>query len=179
MALTLPEFIARWQASTLTERSASHQHFLNLCEVLGQPQPAAADQTGAWYTFEKGVVKTGGGQGFADVWLRGHFAWEYKGKGKSLDAAYQQLLQYREDLDNPPLLIVCDLNRFEVHTNFTNTAKRVYAFTLADLTSNEPLPGATLRALDVLRACWDDPERLRPARTTAQVTEQAAAEFAR
>jgi hypothetical protein len=69
--LTLPELIRRWQSATLTERSAAQQHFTNLCDVLGQPQPAAADQAGTFYTFEKGVAKTGGGQGFADVWLRG------------------------------------------------------------------------------------------------------------
>src|SRR5207253_1448333 len=32
---------------------------------------------------------------------------------------------------------------------------------------------------EVLRACWDDPDRLRPDRVAARVTEQAAAEFAR
>src|SRR5207249_8074679 len=78
--LSLPDLIARWQAATLTERSAAQQHFLDLCHVLGQPTPASVDQAGTFYTFEKGVTKTGGGQGFADVWLRGHFAWEYKGK---------------------------------------------------------------------------------------------------
>ena len=57
-----------------------------------------------------------------NVWRRGHFAWEYKGKHKDLAAAYKQLLDYREDLENPPLLVVCDMNRFEVHTNFTATA---------------------------------------------------------
>lgn len=123
--LTLPEFIARWQAAELSERQAAQSHFTQLCQVLGQPSPAEVDMAGASYAFEKGVAKTGGGKGFADVWMRGHFAWEYKGRHKSLDAAYQQLLQYREDLENPPLLVVCDLNRFEVHTNFTDTIKRV------------------------------------------------------
>ena len=51
-------------------------------------------------------------------------AWEYKGKHKDLNAAYQQLLQYREGLENPPLLVVCDLDRFEVHTNYTNTQNK-------------------------------------------------------
>jgi len=70
--------------------------------MLGHPAPAAADQEGTFYTFEKGVQKTGGGQGFADVWLRGHFAWEYKKRQANLDAAYRQLLTYRENLENPP-----------------------------------------------------------------------------
>jgi hypothetical protein len=142
--LTPQEFIARWAATTLTERSASQSHFIDLCDLLGQPRPAASDQAGAFYTFEKGVSKAGGGKGFADVWLRGHFAWEYKGKHKDLSAAYKQLLLYRDDLDNPPLLVLCDLDRFEVHTNFTNTAKQVYAFGLADLASAVPTPSSPL-----------------------------------
>jgi hypothetical protein len=131
--LTVPEFVARWQRSTLKERAAAQPHFIDLCEVLGERTPTEADQEGSTYTFEKGVKKTSGGDGFADVWMRGHFAWEYKGKHKGLNEAYQQLLQYREDLENPPLLVVCDLERFEVHTNYTNTQKQVYAFDLADL----------------------------------------------
>jgi hypothetical protein len=101
MALTIAEFVARWQRSTLSERAATQPHFIDLCEILGERSPTEADQKGSTYTFEKGVMKTSGGDGFADVWMRGHFAWEYKGKHKDLGAAYQQLLQYREHLDNP------------------------------------------------------------------------------
>ena len=52
--LTPQEFIAKWQRANLTERSACQQHFLDLCDLLGQPKPAAADPDGAWYTFEQG-----------------------------------------------------------------------------------------------------------------------------
>ena len=38
---------------------------------------------------------------------------------------YQQLLQYKDALENPPLLVVCDLDRCEVRTNFTNTVQRI------------------------------------------------------
>ncbi|MDQ6694707.1 MAG: N-6 DNA methylase, partial [Chloroflexota bacterium] len=179
MPLTLPDFVARWQASTRTERSGAQEHFLDLCDVLGQQHPAEVDPGGTSFTFEKGAAKSGGGGGFADVWKRSAFAWEYKGKHKDLTAAYKQLLQYREDLENPPLLIVCDFNRFEVHTNFTGTIKRVYAFTLDDLLSPAPLEESNLSALDVLRAAFASPERLRPQQTVSQVTEKAAQEFAR
>ena len=121
MPLSLAEFVTRWKASTLTERAAAQSHFIDLCEVLHQPHPAAADQTGDSYTFEKHVSTAEGGKGFADVWKRGCFAWEYKGKHKDLRAAYLQLEKYREDLENPPLLVVCDQDRFEVHTNFTGS----------------------------------------------------------
>ena len=120
--MTPQDFIAKWKRSQLTERSAAQQHFLDLCDLLGQAKPAAADPDGAWYTFERGVNKTGGGKGWADVWMREHFGWEYKGKDRDLPEAYKQLLRYREDLENPPLLVVCEMDRFEVHTNFTNTA---------------------------------------------------------
>jgi len=114
-----------------------------------------------------------------DVWMRGYFAWEYKGKHKNLEAAYLQLLQYREDLENPPLLIVGDLDRFEVYTNYTNTLKQIYKFTLADLISNQPTATCKLPPVEVLRSIFTDPPRLKPGQTTAQVTEAAAAQFSR
>ena len=176
--VTVPAFIAKWSASRRTERAAAQEHFIDLCRLLGEQTPNEADPTGEDYAFEKGATKTSGGQGWADVWKRGRFAWEYKGKHANLRAAYQQLLQYREDLDNPPLLVVCDLDRFEVHTNFTGTAKRVHAFNLADLAAPVATDASTLPPLDVLRAVFTEPERLRPERTAEYVTEQAAAEFA-
>lgn len=168
--MTPQEFVAKWRRVALTERSAAQQHFLDLCELLGHPKPAAADPDGTSYTFERGARKTDGGQGWADVWKKDFFAWEYKGKHKDLAAAYRQLLQYREDLDNPPLLVVCDLDRFEVHTNFTNTTKKVYAFGLDELDRPENLA--------VLRAVFGNPEALRPGQTTEDVTKEVAGRFA-
>nr|CAA9268985.1 hypothetical protein AVDCRST_MAG63-2838 [uncultured Armatimonadetes bacterium] len=34
---TLPEFAATWARSTLTERAAAQQHFLDLCKVWASP----------------------------------------------------------------------------------------------------------------------------------------------
>src|SRR5260370_3582257 len=166
--MTTQELIAKWKRSQLTERSAAKQDFLDLCELLGKPKPGAADPDGAWYTFARGVNTPGGGKGGADVWMRQKFAWEYKGKDRDLPEAYKQLLRYREDLENPPLLVVCDMDRFEVHTNFTNTVKRVYAFDLDNFGEPENLdvllrlaasPG---RYLDRLPA-MDAPQWLHPA----------------
>jgi type II restriction/modification system DNA methylase subunit YeeA len=179
MPLSLAEFVERWKAVTLTERAAAQSHFIDLCEVLHQPHPAAADHTGESFTFEKPVSKLHGGKGFADVWKRGYFAWEYKGKHKDLAAAYHQLADYRDDLENPPLLVVCDMDIFEVHTNFTGTQTRVYKFALADLLTSAPTPNCALPPLEVLRALFTDPGELRPEAAAARVTEQAAAEFAK
>jgi hypothetical protein len=35
--MTPQEFIAKWQAVTLSERSACQQHVLDFCDLLGQP----------------------------------------------------------------------------------------------------------------------------------------------
>ncbi|MFP3870821.1 MAG: FAD-dependent oxidoreductase, partial [Syntrophobacteria bacterium] len=75
------------------------EHFIDLCRMLGHPTPAEADPEGRRFTFEAGATKQRGGQGWADVWKKGYFAWEYKGKHADLDRAYQQLLQYREALE--------------------------------------------------------------------------------
>ena len=103
--MTVTDFIAKWKGATLTERAGAQEHFLDLCELLQHPKPAEADPAGQSFTFEKGAAKHSGGEGWADVWKKGFFAWEYKGKKKDLGAAYDQLLQYREALENPPLQI--------------------------------------------------------------------------
>lgn len=54
--------------------------------------PAAPAST---YTIERGISKSDGGEGWADVRKRSYFGWEHKGKHKDLSAAYKQLLQYR------------------------------------------------------------------------------------
>jgi type II restriction/modification system DNA methylase subunit YeeA len=177
--LSLPEFVERWKASTLSERAAAQSHFIDLCEVLGHPHPAAADQTGESFTFEKHVSTDDAGKGYADVWKRGFFGWEYKGKHRDLNAAYRQLLRYREDLENPPLLVTCDQERFEIHTNFTGTRPLVYSFTLDDLLTTAPSATCALPPLEVLRAVFTNPELLRPEAAQARVTEHAASEFAK
>ena len=151
--------------------------------MLGQPHPAAADGIGERFTFEKPVSKVYGGYGFADVWRRDHFAWEYKEsrgkKHKDLKAAYRQLNDYREDLGNPPLLVVCDLDRFQIHTNFTSTQKRIYEFDLDGLGRNQITATCPLPPLEVLRSLFDNTDALRPNRTDAHVTQEAAKVFSR
>ena len=168
--MTPQEFIAKWRDVELKERSASQSHFNDLCRLLGVPDPVAADPTGEWFTFEKGRHKSSGGEGWADVWRKDCFAWEYKGKRKDLDAAFTQLRQYTLALDNPPLLIVSDMDRIRIHTNWTNTVHKIHIITLDDLTD------AAMR--DMLRHAFTDPERLKPEKTRQLLTEEAAQHFA-
>lgn len=167
--MTPQDFIAKWKSVELKERSASQSHFNDLCRLLGIEEPTTADPKGEWFTFEKGASKTSGGEGWADVWRKDCFAWEYKGKRKNLDAAFDQLLRYSVALDHPPLLIVSDMDQILIHTNWTNTVQKVYALTLDDL-----LDGGKR---DLLKNAFVDPERLKPAKTRQVLTEDAAKKF--
>ncbi len=171
--MTPGEFAAKWRGVETSERASAHSHFLDLCALLGEPGPTEADPTGSWYAFEKGAEKLDGGDGFADVWKKGCFAWEYKGKRKDLKAAYRQLVGYKDALENPPLLVVSDLERIEVRTNFTNLSPKLYTVTLDDLAAPDPS-----EALRILRAVFTEPEALRPHIDRAELTEEAARRFA-
>ena len=168
--MTPREFIAKWRASELKERSASQEHFIDLCRLLGEPTPAEDDPTGERYCFERGARKDTGGDGWADVWKRHHFAWEYKGRHANLDDAFNQLRQYALALENPPLLIVSDMVRFRIRTNWTNCVSETHEFGLDDL--------ADAANCDKLKWALSDPERLRPGESRQALTERAAATFA-
>ena len=167
--MTPDAFIRKWRDATLKERSAAQEHFIDLCRLLDEPTPAEADPTGQWFTFEYGATKAGGGNGWADIWRRARFGWEYKGKGKDLQAAFKQLQLYAPALEYPPLLIVCDIDSIVIHTAFTGTVPTVRVITLDDL--RDP------KARQVLKWAFTDPERLRPGQTTAALTESAAGRF--
>jgi type II restriction/modification system DNA methylase subunit YeeA len=179
--MTAAEFKKKWARYQGKESSAYQEHFSDLCRLLGQPTPAEADPSGSEsFCFQKRVVKDAelfdlhetpdasepNERGFADVWKKGCFAWEYKGKKKNLDEAYKQLLRYRESLLNPPLLVVCDFDRYIIRTNFNGTVQETHEFTNDQIDRPENLR--------ILRALFEDPDFLKPQRTTAQVTENLA-----
>ena len=86
-----------------------------------------------------------------------------------LDAAFGQLRLYALALENPPLLIVSDMQRFRIRTNWTNCVSKTYEFGLDDL--------ADAATRDRLKWAFSDPERLRPDETRQLLTERAAAAF--
>lgn len=168
--MTPHEFVSKWRGVELKERSASQSHFNDLCALLGLLDPVSADPQGEWFTFEKGASKTTGGDGWADVWRKECFAWEYKGPHANLQKAFAQLLQYSVALKNPPLLIASDMDVIRVHTNWTNTVQEVHDFTLDDL-----LDGAVRERL---KQAFVDPEAFKPQKTRQALTEETAREFA-
>ncbi len=172
--MTPDEFVQKWAGTSLGEKQSYQAHFMDLCRLVGHETPAGDGKTAAGKTFQfEPTVQTGQGRhGFADVWLQDHFAIEYKApkKYKDLDAAYQQLLDYREALNNPPLLVVTDINNWEIHSNFPNTQKRVYRFTHADIAGDK-------RVLGWLNDLFHAPQRLNPRVNSEQVTREAAKAF--
>lgn len=163
------DFIAKWSDATLRERQGSQEHFIDLCHLLGQPTPAEDDPHGERYCFERGATKAGGGDGWADVWRRGCFGWEYKGPHKDLNAAFRQLSIYASALENPPYLVVSDMARIVIHTNWTNTVSQIHELTLEDL--REP------HKLDLLRQVFEGSDRLRPSQSPQELTAKVAARF--
>ncbi|MCA3439352.1 MAG: class I SAM-dependent DNA methyltransferase [Rhodobacter sp.] len=167
--MTPHDFITKWSRSPRNEHQDAQAHFIDLCHLLGVEDPAKADPAHDWFTFEKGASKTSGGRGWADVWRRGCFGWEYKSLGGDLKRAYTQLLNYSGALESPPLLIVSDMDVIEIHTNWTNTVQKVHTLRLPDL--------ADAANRDLLRHCFLDPDRLKPAKTRQMLTEDAAQKF--
>lgn len=172
MTLTPQDFVSKWKRVEARERQSAQEHFLDLCQLVGHPTPNDYDPSGTQFAFELGATKSGGGQGWADVAKLGYFGWEYKGKDNrdsDLNNAYNQLLRYRDALQNPPLLIVSDINTIIIRTNYTNLPTKTIKLTLDDL--------LTLDGLKTLKAIFFNPDELKPKQTVEYVTEEAAKQF--
>ena len=167
--MTPQDFIRKWKPVALTERATAQEHFLDLCRLVEHPTPAEDDPAGDHFTFEKGVPKTGGGEGWADVWKKGFFAWEYKKKKRDLGKALEQLTLYASGLENPPLHVACDTHIFRIETRWTNEAPARYEFELEELAD----PINFQRLHDV----FHNPEALRSGRTREVLTREAADKF--
>jgi type II restriction/modification system DNA methylase subunit YeeA len=166
--MTPREFIEKWRDNPLKERASYQLHFIDLCALLGVPTPSPSSHE--TYCFERGAARTGAGQGWADVWKKGSFGFEYKATRRNLGEALKQLMTYALALDNPPLLVVCDTNIIEIHTHFTNAPSEVHTIALEDIA--EP------SNLDKLRWLFTDPDKFHPQRTISEITEEAAGKFA-
>ena len=123
--MTPGAFIAKWRASELKGSSAAQERFIDLCRMLGEPTPAEADPTGETYCFERGARKDTGGDGWADVWKRGCFAWEFKAQRADLDVAFNQLRQYALALECQSALNIAPLSACNVDP-FGDARRRSY-----------------------------------------------------
>ena len=115
------EFVAKWSRLQQKETALYASHFDDVCRLVGHATPseygARHDPAGEHFSFQTTTVKADGRKGFADVYFRNHFIWEYKGPHADLGKAYRQLQLYREALNNPPLLITSDIRTIAVLDN--------------------------------------------------------------
>ena len=84
-------------------------------------------------SFEEPVKKLGNKQGFIDLFWKGVLLVEHKSRGKSLDRAYTQALDYFpgiKERDLPKFVLVSDFERFHLYDLEQNTQ---HEFELKDL----------------------------------------------
>lgn len=164
-------FLKKWgpggKSSKLSEKAGAQAHFIDLCVLLRVDTPHDPDN----YCFERHFRKKGvDTAGYADVWKRGCFAWEYKAPKGNLGKALEQLLQYALSLDNPPLLVVSNRDSIEVHTHFTGQRSERLVYPHASLA--DPQVQFDLRQIFV------NPDYFRRDGQSREITERAASVFA-
>ena len=192
------DFILRWSEASGSER-ANYQLFVHeLCRLLDlpSPDPARDDTRDNAYVFERRVSFAHGdgstSAGYIDCYRRGAFVLEAKkiragaatkGFDDALMRARAQAEGYARALPaaegRPPFLVVVDVGHvIELYAEFTRSGAtytpfpdaRSHRVRLADLRD------AALR--ERLRLLWLDPMALDPARASAKVTREVAAQLA-
>lgn len=117
---------SRTWSDAANEDSEAKPFWIAFFEIFGITDKRVA-------TFELNVKKHGGGHGFVDLFWPGMLLVEQKSRGKSLDAAFKQALDYFPGIserDLPQIIIVCDFAHFRVHKLATG---ETYEFALKDL----------------------------------------------
>jgi hypothetical protein len=172
------EFVAKWSRLQQKETALYASHFDDVCRLVGHATPtehaARHDPEGKTFSFQTSTVKADGQKGFADVFFRDHFIWEYKGVHADLNKAYRQLQLYREALFNPPLLITSDLRTIHIYSNFTNRPTVETVVTLDDIAAKD---GGAGPGVDVLRRVFFHPDSFRPDATRETITRATADTF--
>jgi hypothetical protein len=195
-------FLAKWVGSEGANSSHRSCFLLELCEALEvpRPDPATGDPERDRYCFERSaaVVVEGGGTSTGKIDLYKHDCFVLEAK-QGCDAgrrpgsagrrgtpswhnrmrdAYGQARSYASRLRRPPpFLLVCDIGHcFDLYAAFDGTTdyrefpdgRRSRIF-LADLAEHREL----------LRAIFEDPRSLDPARRKLRVTREIAGDVAR
>ncbi len=103
-------FVNEWKDES-RERAESQTFWNQFFEIFGITRRRVA-------TFDQPAIKSDGGEGFIDLFWKGRLVVEHKSRGKDLDKAYSQALDYFasfEEKDLPRYVIVTDFARFRVY----------------------------------------------------------------
>src|SRR5512143_2179221 len=121
-------FSKKW-ADAGNEDSQAKPFLIDFFECFGITDKRVA-------TFEHAVKKHGGGNGYVDLFWPGILLIEMKSRGKDLDRAYTQAMDYFPGIaerDLPRYVLVSDFVRFRLHDL---SEGKVEEFALADLYKN-------------------------------------------
>ena len=122
------EFSKEWCAAS-SEKSESQSFWIEFLSVFGVSRRRVA-------AFEKAVRTRDGKDGYIDLLWKGVLLVEHKSRGKNLDRAYAQALDYfpgLEDAELPRYLLVSDFARFRLYDLEEDTQ---HEFPLEDLHKN-------------------------------------------
>ena len=118
-------FSREW-ADAANEDSEAKPFWIAFFEIFGVTNKRVA-------TFEHAVKKFGGDQGYVDLFWPGVLLVEQKSRGRNLDRAFSQALDYFpgiKERDLPRHIVVCDFARFRLHDLETGDIRE---FALKDL----------------------------------------------
>jgi len=119
------EFSKRWENET-SEDAEAKPFWTEFFNVFGVDRKRVA-------SFEEPVKKLGDKQGYIDMFWKGMLLVEHKSRGKDLDKAYTQALDYFpgiKERDLPKYVLVSDFARFRLYDLEEGTQQE---FKLADL----------------------------------------------
>jgi len=121
------KFVLEW-ADAKSERAQAQSFWIDFFKIF--------DISPRSIQFEYPIKKIDGSQGFIDVFWRGQLLIEQKSKGKDLERAKEQALEYLPNIkqrDLPKYILVCDFESFYLHDLDTKQDAR---FSISDLHKN-------------------------------------------
>jgi type II restriction/modification system DNA methylase subunit YeeA len=121
-------FSKEWEAESREDAEAK-SFWDAFFDVFGMPRRRIA-------SFEEPVKKSDGKGGFIDLLWRGQLLVEHKSRGKNLDKAFVQAMDYfpgLKDRDLPKYILVSDFSKFRLYNLETNEQNE---FALKDLYQN-------------------------------------------
>lgn len=127
------EFSRQWEGVE-DERAEAKSFWDGFFSVFGVPRRRLA-------AFEAPVKKLGDRRGYIDLFWKGNLLVEHKSRGKDLDKAYTQAIDYFpgiKDYELPKFVLVSDFERFRLY-DLEDESR--HDFTLAELQNNIHLFG--------------------------------------
>jgi len=123
-------FVNEWKDET-DEHAEAKSFWDDFFNVFGVSRRRVA-------TFEKKIHKASGNRGFIDLLWKGTLLIEHKSRGKNLDRAHQQAIDYfpgLKDAELPRYIIVCDFANFRMY-DLEQDGNIISEFSIEELPDN-------------------------------------------